>query len=89
MKTLLLDTKGNVYKIVSELVHYEGLAYICERGVWCPTKGDYLFDTGLVEKEFIHESDVELIDTNTAIIVNAKATMMGFGLDYLEDFDYV
>ena len=86
MKILLLDTKGNVYKIVSYSLHF---GYICERGTWCSVKGDYLFDGGLVEKEFINESDVEIIDTNTSIIVNAKSTMMGFGLDYDGGWDYV
>lgn len=86
MKTLLLDTKGNVYKIVSYSLHS---GYICKRGTWCSVKGDYLFDVGLVENVFINESDVEIIDTNTSVIVNAKSTMMGFGLDCDGGWDYV
>lgn len=80
MKTLLLSTKGNVYKVVADT---KG-GYICELGTWCSVKGDYLFDEGIVESYTVYDKDVEIIDTNTAVILNAKSRMMGFELDYIE-----
>lgn len=92
MKTLLLDKTGNVYKIVGECTFKGDLIYTGKLGKWCSLKGDYLFEDfcgyGGSDAQFIHEDDVEIIDTNTVVIVNAKSVMMGFELAYIEDFDY-
>ena len=84
MKTLLLNKNGDVYKITGENPNWNGITYMCEKGVWCSEKGDYLFDSGLVYSTFIHEHWVECIDTNTSVILNEKSSMIGFDLDYID-----
>ena len=85
-KLLLLDKSGDVYKVVSQGYFDDGINYLCEKGTWCSIKGDYLFDVGLVEKEIIHEDDVECVDSNTQVIINAKSSMMGFDIDYIDEW---
>lgn len=88
-KLLLLDKSGNVYKVASQGYFDDGMTYICEKGTWCSERGDYLFDAGLVEKEIIHEAYIECVDSNTQVIINAKSSMMGFDINYIDKELYV
>lgn len=75
MKTLLLDKKGNVGKIVGEFTQDTQLIYNVVPCEWSTFLQSYI---PLGEVHMIHEDFVECIDTNDSVIRGAKFSMMGF-----------